>query len=211
MYNKNMLNPWLVTGFTDGEGCFSLSVVSDRQQRKGHATIYHRWRVDFCYALRGDDIQMLNQIKEFFNCGIVSLSNPTSTKTMHNYGQAQYHCITPADLVNKVIPHFENYPLHSKKQQDFEPWKEAAHIIKKTKDKFTGKWRERLVYLPEDEKRLDEIFNTLKHRVTGGHLTTTPRNLNLQGIISQEETNPYPSKKAMSYPRRKLDNKSIMR
>jgi hypothetical protein len=30
-----LLNPWFITGFTDGEGCFTLSIVKDNRSKRG--------------------------------------------------------------------------------------------------------------------------------------------------------------------------------
>lgn len=175
-----MVNPWLVTGFTDGEGCFSLYVRADKQKRKKTIATYYRWQVDFAFTLRGDDINMLEQLKEFFGCGMVSLSKKTKSSGKHDYGQCGYHIIVPKDIVEKVIPHFENYPLQSKKQNDFMVWKEAVVTIKNAKDRKKSLF-DRVVYTPEENERLVQISNKLKERVTGGHLTQKKIDIKLQG------------------------------
>lgn len=186
-----MLNPWFITGFTDGEGCFSLYVRSDRQKRINTIKTYYRWQVDFAYTLRGDDVEMLNQIKEYFGCGKVSLTGKKAASNKHDYGQCGYHVVVPNDLIEKIIPHFENYPLRSKKVKDFEIWKEAVRIIKNTKDRKKSLF-DQVVYTPEDNKKLVEILQQLKARLTGGHITQKRTNYELQGknevVQTSEET-----------------------
>lgn len=174
------LNPWFITGFTDGEGCFTLYVRADRQKRKNAIVTYYRWQVDFAITLRGDDIDMLHKIKTYFGCGVVSLSRKADTQHAHNYGQAGYHIASPSDIVRSVIPHFEKYPLNSKKQRDFELWKEAVMIIKMAKDRKKSLF-DKVIYSFEENQKLIDILNSLKTRVTGGALSKKRVNYGMQG------------------------------
>jgi hypothetical protein len=56
------MNPWFVTGFTDGEGCFWIDVYKDKGYKTG-------WRVKLFYQinLHRKDQVLLEQIKKFFN------------------------------------------------------------------------------------------------------------------------------------------------
>jgi len=175
-----MLDPWFITGFTDGEGCFSLFVRADRQKRLNTIKVYYRWQVDFAYTLRGDDIEMLSQIKEYFGCGTVSVSGKKATSSKHNYGQCGYHVVVPNDLIEKIIPHFEKYPLRSKKMKDFEIWKIAVQIIKNAKDRKKSLF-DQVIYTPEENKKLVEILQQLKSRLTGGHIIQKRISHELQG------------------------------
>lgn len=172
-----MLDPWFVTGFTDGEGCFALYVRADRQKRKNHVAVYYRWQADFAFQLRGDDLDLLEGIKNFFGCGIISMSK----SKVHSLGLCNFHCIVPADLVNRIIPHFESYPLRSKKKNDFKLWKEAVKIIKVAKDRRIKDKSRSVVYTNVENERLLQIVKTLKNRVTGGHLTQWGIDYTLQG------------------------------
>lgn len=174
------LEPWLITGFTDGEGCFALFVRADKQKRKNSVATYYRWQVDFAITLRGDDIDMLQKIKAYFRCGTVSLSKKTDSLNAHNYGQAGYHITAPNDLIKNVISHFEKYPLRSKKQKDFELWKEAVVIIKKAKDRKKSLF-DKVTYSFEENQKLISILDALKTRVTGGQFSKKRVDYNMQG------------------------------
>lgn len=176
-----MLNPWFVTGFTDGEGCFSLYVRADKQKRKNTIATYYRWQVDFAFTLRGDDIKVLESIKDYFGCGTVSLSKTNNAiNKIHSYGLCGYHVVVPNDLIEKVFPHFEKYPLESKKQKDFELWKQAVVIIKNAKDRKKSLF-DKISYTQDENQFLVDILNKLKSRITGGHLTQKGIDFKLQG------------------------------
>ena len=57
------LNPWLVTGFTDTEGCFSAR-LSNYQNTK----IYHLF---FSFHMHLTDLEILYSLKIFFGVGSV--------------------------------------------------------------------------------------------------------------------------------------------
>ncbi|MFH0750043.1 MAG: LAGLIDADG family homing endonuclease [Candidatus Gottesmanbacteria bacterium] len=183
-----MLEPWMVTGFTDGEGCFALYVRKDTQKRTGYSSVYYRWQVDFCYNLRGDDMSILQEIRDYFACGVCSLSHAKNEK--HNYGQAQFHCVVAGDLIEKVIPHFERYPLQSKKKSDFNLWKRAVEIVHTVKERKKDKIGQKVEYLPDEQQELINICNSLKNRVTGDMLKMKRINYNSQGTKEREDLLP---------------------
>ena len=52
------LNPWFITGFTDGEGSFILTIIKDNKYKLG-------WRAAcrFVISLNKKDLKLLNKIK----------------------------------------------------------------------------------------------------------------------------------------------------
>ena len=52
--SKSILNPWFVTGFTDGDGCFTISLTKDSKYSTG-------WRVKavFSIGLKKEDLTLL--------------------------------------------------------------------------------------------------------------------------------------------------------
>ena len=64
---ESNLDPSYVTGFTDGEGSFMLTIIKDNKYKLG-------WRVAcrFAICLHKKDLILLNSIKSFFNTGSVS-------------------------------------------------------------------------------------------------------------------------------------------
>lgn len=108
-----MLDPYWVTGFVDGEGSFTFQ---DHQP-------------SFGIKLRLDDINVIEKIREFFK-GVGKLytfrdKNPSAKSYMPNRKPIVYYRITKRrDLKNIIIPHFDQYPLISRKKEVYEAWKE---------------------------------------------------------------------------------------
>lgn len=111
------LNPWFVTGFCDGESCFSLAFFTNKARKFGFRT-----RVVFSIGLHIRDKVLLEQIQSFFGgVGKINMATPELV---------QYRIFTTKEL-EVVIKHFEKYPLITQKWSDFQLWKEAFERIKR--------------------------------------------------------------------------------
>lgn len=62
-------------------------------------------------------------MQKFFGCGFIR--RDFSDKTL------KYEVRSLDDLINKIIPHFEKYPMLSKKQKDFEFFKHVCNLMQK--------------------------------------------------------------------------------
>src|SRR3989344_2627991 len=87
-----------ISGFVDGEGCFSVSQNHDRAQP-------------------------LFIIQKHFGCGFMRDGIADNT--------LKYEVRRLDDLLEKVLPHFEQYPLLSAKQKDVCLLKEICLLMKK--------------------------------------------------------------------------------
>ncbi len=96
-----------ISGYVDGEGCFMVS-ISPR------ATLLVGWEIrpSVSVSQNGDRAEVLHLLQSFFGCG--SLRPDRSDKTV------KWETRRLDDLVGRVVPHFERYPLLSGKQGDFE-------------------------------------------------------------------------------------------
>lgn len=110
------LNPNWITGFTDGEGSFMVSILRSKDRAIG-------WRVTpiFAIKLSDKDLELLSKIKSFFGVGnlVVSKSN----------GSALYSVKSVKDIYSVIIPHFCKYPLLTQKQADFVLFKDIVELI----------------------------------------------------------------------------------
>lgn len=181
---KNKLSPWYVTGFVDGEGCFSLMVRKDRRKRGNFVSIYHYWVTDFAISLRESDVEILKSIKGYFGCGALNkLKKPESVAhSIH------FKVRSRKDIVFKIIPHFEKFPLQAQKKLEFGLWQEAVFILykadKRRKHPFAS------TKLKDGEKkRLEEIRILLRQRLTGGHLRNALRKRQIRGKIIEGDNN----------------------
>ena len=111
---KVKLNPWEVTGFTDGEGCFGLYIYENIASKIG-------WYVflDFKITLHEKDEDILYQIQKFFGVGGV-----------FNHGeQTKQYGIKSIKDQQMIIDHFDKFPLKTQKVNDYILFKKAFDII----------------------------------------------------------------------------------
>jgi LAGLIDADG endonuclease len=96
-----------ISGYADGEGCFTVS-ISPR------AKLLAGWEVrpSFSVSQNGDRAEVLHALQAYFGCG--SIRPDRSDKTL------KWETRRLEDLLDRVIPHFERYPLLSGKRLDFE-------------------------------------------------------------------------------------------
>ena len=93
------LNAYL-SGYVDGEGCFCVSFNRSQRHRLG-------WEIrpSFSVSQNDDRAEVLKMLKERFGC--CSIRADRSDRTL------KYEVRSVRDLVEKVIPHFEKFPLLS--------------------------------------------------------------------------------------------------
>ena len=115
-----MLNPHYVTGFVDGEGCFCVSFSPRRFK-----SVSWEVRPSFSISQNKRDRAILFRLKNYFACGSIRPSRKDNTY--------KYEVRALQDLANKVIPHFERYPLKTQKKKDFEVLKKVVEMMQKDK------------------------------------------------------------------------------
>src|SRR6478672_4439771 len=104
-----------ISGYADGEGCFSISIAP-------RATLVVGWEVrpSFSVSQNGDRAEILHALQSYFGCG--SSRPDRSDKTL------KWETRRLEDLLGRVIPHFERYPLLSGKQLDFERFSAVCQL-----------------------------------------------------------------------------------
>ena len=90
------LDPYWVTGFIDGEGCFSIRIRKSSNTKIG-------WIVEatFSIGLHQKDRMVLELLKFYFGVGNIY---------KHGKDNVQYRVSSLQDLI-KIIDHFDKYPL----------------------------------------------------------------------------------------------------
>src|SRR5438552_9050311 len=99
--------PSYISGYIDGEGCFTVSIAPRSTLRVG-------WEVrpSVSVSQNGDRPEVLLAIQRYFGCG--SLRPDRSDKTL------KWELRSLPLLWERVVPHFRAYPLLSGKRRDFE-------------------------------------------------------------------------------------------
>jgi hypothetical protein len=105
-----------ISGYVDGEGCFTVS-ISPR------AKLLVRWEVrpSFSVSQNGDRAEVLHAIQAYFGCG--SIRPDRSDKTL------KWETRALEDLLERVIPHFNRYPLLSGKRYDFDRFASVCQLM----------------------------------------------------------------------------------
>ncbi len=115
--NKRNIQEY-ISGYVDGEGCFSISFSKREKFLVGWET-----KPSFSVSQNEDRAQILFLMQTFFKCGFIR--RDYSDKTL------KYEVRSLNDLVNNIIPHFEKYPLISLKQNDFVHFKSSCLLMQK--------------------------------------------------------------------------------
>lgn len=106
------LNPNYISGFSEGEGCFSVNISSKTNQIIA----------TFIIELHNRDILLLHKIQKFFkNTGFIN-SSLTRKST-------RFYISRKSDLINKVLPHFDVYKLQGNKLKNYLIFKEIVLLI----------------------------------------------------------------------------------
>lgn len=128
---KINLNPQWITGFTDAEGSFIVSIAKDKTKKLGFVVI-----CTFMIGLNITDKIILEHIKNYF--GVGEIYNHT-TENMCRYKVSNFN-----DLYYVIIPHFIKYPLLTQKYVDFKLFCRVLEIIK-TKEHLTNEGLNKIV------------------------------------------------------------------
>ena len=113
---QGKINNYYISGFIDAEGSFSVLCTRSKKMKLG-------WRiiVNFQIHLHKRDLELLIRIKEALG-GVGSIYN-------HGSKDCSYMVHSLLDLTNSIIPHFDKYPLLTKKREDYEFFKQVVQMM----------------------------------------------------------------------------------
>ena len=102
---------WIV-GFVDGEGCFAISIVRNDVCRLG-------WQVqhEFSVTQGAPSVSALRLLEEYFGVGRLI---PNRRSDNHHTPLWRFSVKRRSQLVNVIVPFFEEHPLRTAKRADFE-------------------------------------------------------------------------------------------
>jgi len=112
------LSPDWIVGFTDGEGCFHVSINRHPEMSVGYQVL-----PEFVIVQHERDLQVLYALKKFFGCGVVRKNN----------GDRWCFRIRKLSCIEKVCGFFSKHPLKTKKNLDFIKFKRIVQKIKEGK------------------------------------------------------------------------------
>jgi|SRR3989338_2870462 len=102
---------WWITGFTDGEGCFSVSFIRNTTTKTGKQIF-----PEFVITQGSKSLEVLEAMQKYFHCGSIILNKRYDNHREHLY---RYCVRAIPDLRTRIIPHFKKFPLKTSKKNDF--------------------------------------------------------------------------------------------
>lgn len=110
-----------ITGFVDGEGCFSCPVVRNRVMTLG-------WQVQpaFTVVQSAGSRDVLEEMCRFFGCGRLSMNRRHDN---HREDLARWVVNRFADLRDEIVPFFQEHQLRTAKRDNFEKFAKIIEIM----------------------------------------------------------------------------------
>lgn len=114
------IDPWYVTGFIEGEGTFTFS-------RNGRQMALY-----FAIKLTRSDRPILEAIQDYFGgIGTIYHVKPREPGSRSGYTKtAAYYRVCRREQLDRVVEHFDRYPLRGDKAASFAIWREMV-ILKR--------------------------------------------------------------------------------
>ena len=113
--------PSYISGFVDGEGCFSITI-----QKSGNVNLGIQVIPEFHVSQHQNRTEVLKLIKKELGCGYIKPNDYRNQKDQTSVFVVR----NKTDLRNKVIPFFKKSPLISIKQNDFEKFTRVVSLMK---------------------------------------------------------------------------------
>ena len=114
------IEQWIL-GFTDGEGCFSVSFIKNKTTKAG-------WQLfpEFVITQGAKSLPALEIIKNYFECGNLFINKRSDNHKEHLY---RYCVRSLGDLKTKIIPFFKENSLKTYKRNDFEIFSKIVNMM----------------------------------------------------------------------------------
>lgn len=114
--SNNKINPAFISGFTQGDGVFLVSISRSKDYKLGV-----RVTPLLNLSQHTDSINLFHEIKEYFNVGHIT--------TNKNRNEANYTVNSFPQLKEVILPHFDKYTLKSGKFESYVKFKEIINLI----------------------------------------------------------------------------------
>jgi len=113
--SSNKLAPQWVTGISDSEGNFSIFT---QETKNGY-----KFSLSYKVTQKEHSAGILYDLQRYYDCGNVHIDNRKEKALKFNVTKLD-------DIIKKIIPHFDKYPLLSSKYLDYQDFKKVAFMIK---------------------------------------------------------------------------------
>src|SRR3989344_6509065 len=155
---RRKIEQWIV-GFTDGEGCFSVSFIRN-------ATTKFGWQIfpEFVITQGEKSLSALKIFEKYFNCGKIFINKRYDNHNEHLY---RFCVRSQTDLSKVIIPFFRKNKLRTAKQKDFLIFAKIISEMNK-KQHYSQKGMKKIACLVENmnrkkKSRFFESSDTKRH------------------------------------------------
>src|SRR3990167_566250 len=147
---REMLPPAYVSGFIDGEGSFSVSINRHKTLKSGIEI-----KPEFEIELRADDREILERIVKTIGCGKIY---DCSYERYGWYPHAKLKVTSTRELVERLFPFLDRYPLQAKKAKVYALFREIVFLVRE-KEHLTEAGREKIFLLRNQMRKLGKKHN----------------------------------------------------
>ena len=109
-----------IAGFVDGEGSFHIAFQARPDLKFGWQAV-----PEFHVSQNFTSRNVLEAIKDTLQCGYIKANDAAGKRDK----TLVYVVRDREDLLQKVIPFFERFPLHSEKRKDFETFRKIVQMM----------------------------------------------------------------------------------
>ena len=119
---RSKIEAWIL-GFTDGEGCFSVSFIKNKTTKTG-------WQIfpEFVITQGAKSLPALEVIRSYFKCGRLFINKRYDNHREHLY---RYCVRSITDLEKVIIPFFNRNILKTYKRNDFQIFSKIVSMMSK--------------------------------------------------------------------------------
>jgi len=112
---QNIPDPYWLSGFINGEGCFMVKIIKSSSQKVGYQV-----QLDFVITGHSRDEELINSLIPYLNCGIL-------VKTKR--GEVYFTTRKFSDITGIIIPFLKQYPMIGVKSEDYLDFCKVADLM----------------------------------------------------------------------------------
>jgi len=142
---ERLKTAYWISGFTDGEGCFTISVIKNLTTRFGKQIF-----PEFVITQGAKSLNALKTIKKYFNCGSIVLN-----KRYDNHNDYLYrYCVRSISELNEIIiPFFNYFQLKTEKRKNFKIFKKAIKMMSNKEHLKKNGWNKILKFASQMNRK----------------------------------------------------------
>ena len=146
-----LLHPQWITGFVDGEGCFSIEI-----NRNETITVGYQVQPSFVVSQNAISVNVLHGLKDYFKTGVV--------RSGGHEGRLQYRVRDSKQLRQTIIPFFEQNKLKTRKAVDFIKFRKVLLLMERN-EHLTHPGLEKIRFIKNSMNTNDFVRTNKKFKI----------------------------------------------